>query len=150
MVYNESLSYLLYSCVNIIFTGKSGFWDMGQNYLGQSDCRIFKSIISLEKRDEKVWIFACWCKFIKIKSWLKYVGGGRGQRWQWPLCGHRILKLAVSGNIEYVASQDWILRKLSLRLVLLTSFRKCKERIIEILLISGILNHGNKTPCDKN
>ena len=32
---------------------------------------------------------------------------------------------------------------------LFISFRKCKERIIQILLISGILNHAGKTPCDK-
>ena len=32
---------------------------------------------------------------------------------------------------------------------LFISFRKCKERIIQILLISGILNHAGKTSCDK-
>ena len=29
------------------------------------------------------------------------------------------------------------------------SFRKCKERIIWILLVSNILNHASKTPCEK-
>ena len=28
-------------------------WDMNQNVLDQSDCRIFKSTISLEQNDEK-------------------------------------------------------------------------------------------------
>ena len=32
---------------------------------------------------------------------------------------------------------------------LFVSFRKCNERIVQILLISGILNHAGKTPCDK-
>ena len=51
--------------------------------------------ISLEQNDEKVWLFACWYKFIKIKNWLKNIRMGvviNG-------CTHfgfRILKLAVS------------------------------------------------------
>ena len=31
---------------------KSGSLDVVQNALGQSDCRIFKSVISLEQNDE--------------------------------------------------------------------------------------------------
>ena len=38
-------------------------WDMCQNVLGQSDCRAFNSIISLEQSDEKVWFF---CMLIQI------------------------------------------------------------------------------------
>ena len=49
---------------------------MNQNALGQSDCRIFKSNISLKQNDEKVWFFACWYKFTEIKSWLKNIGVG--------------------------------------------------------------------------
>ena len=49
------------------------FWDMGQTTLGQSDCWIFKSTMSLEQNDEKGWFFACWYKFIAIKSWLKNI-----------------------------------------------------------------------------
>ena len=49
---------------------------MAQNDLGQSDCRIFKSNISLEQNDEKAWFFACWYKFIEIKSWLENIGVG--------------------------------------------------------------------------
>ena len=44
---------------------------MGQNGLGQSDCRIFKLTISSEHKDEKAWFFACWYRLIEIKSWLK-------------------------------------------------------------------------------
>ena len=39
--------------------GKSGSWDIGQNALNQSDCKIFKLTLSLEQNDEKVWFFAC-------------------------------------------------------------------------------------------
>ena len=94
--YNESLFCLLYAWTNPIFGRKSGSWDMGQNALGQLDCRILKSTISLEQCDEKVWFFACWYKFIKTKSWLKYIGGGHDQKWVSPLWGHRTLTLAVS------------------------------------------------------
>ena len=37
---------------------KSGLSDMGQNTLGQSDCRIFESTTSLEQNNEKVLFFA--------------------------------------------------------------------------------------------
>ena len=76
--------------------GYSGSWDMGQNALGQSDCRILKSTRSLEQSDEKAWFFVSWCKFMKIKSWLKYIEGEYSQKWVWPFWGHRTLKLAVS------------------------------------------------------
>ena len=52
LVYNESLFYLLYSCANPVFGGKSGSWDMGQNARGQLDCRILKPTISLKLFDE--------------------------------------------------------------------------------------------------
>ena len=35
----------------IPYLGKSGSWDMAQNAVDQSDCRIFKSNISLEDND---------------------------------------------------------------------------------------------------
>ena len=50
LVCNECLYYLLYS--QIPYLGKSGSWDMSQNALGQSDCRISKSNISLEPSSE--------------------------------------------------------------------------------------------------
>ena len=49
---------------------------MAQNACGQSDCRIFKSTVSLEKVDEKAWFFACWYRFTEIKSWLKNIEVG--------------------------------------------------------------------------
>ena len=58
---------------------------MGQNALGQSEYRIFKSTISLEQNDEKGWFFACWYKFMENRSWLKN-SGRHGQKWVWPLC----------------------------------------------------------------
>ena len=65
--------------------------------IGQLDCRSFKSAMSLEQCDEKVWFFAFWYKFMKIKSLLKYIGGVRCQKWVWLLWGygHITLKLAV-------------------------------------------------------
>ena len=36
----------------------------------------FKSAISLEQNYEKAWFFACWYRFIEIKSWLKNIVGG--------------------------------------------------------------------------
>ena len=44
---------------------------MDQNALGKSDYRIFKSTVSVEENDEKAWFFACWYKFMEIKSWSK-------------------------------------------------------------------------------
>ena len=86
-------------CINCCRLGRIlenfGSWDMWQNVLRQSDCRIFKETISLDREDEKAWFFACWYKFIEIKSWLKNIGIGvviNG-------CAHsgcRNLKLAVS------------------------------------------------------
>ena len=50
---------------------KNCSWDKGQNASSQSDCMIFKSVISQEQTDETVSFLTCWCKFSKIKSWLK-------------------------------------------------------------------------------
>ena len=52
---------------------KSVSWDMGQNALGQSDCKIFKSNLSLEQKDEKAWFFACWYGFMEFESSLKSI-----------------------------------------------------------------------------
>ena len=52
----------------------SGSWDMDQNALEKSDCRTFKSAISLEKKRWKAWFFACPYKLIEIKTWLKNIG----------------------------------------------------------------------------
>ena len=85
---------------------KSGSWDMDQNALGQSDCRIFKSTISLEQIDKKTWFFACWYRFMEIKSWLKNIEVGVVK----SMCGHlrvRTLKLALSQ--EAMNGINWFL-----------------------------------------
>ena len=48
--------------------------DIFRNVLDRSDCKISKSTISLEQIYENVWFFACWYKFIEIKSWLQNNG----------------------------------------------------------------------------
>ena len=40
-------------------------WDMGQNGLMQSDCRIFESTVSLVQNNELVWLFL----YINTNSW---------------------------------------------------------------------------------
>ena len=63
---------------------------MGQNALGQSDCRIFKSTVSLEQN-----VYAsfsvCWYRFMEIKSWSKNVGVDMVKNG----CGPRALKLSL-------------------------------------------------------
>ena len=66
----------------------------------------FLNQISLEQNDEKAWFFACWYKFIEIKSWLKNTGvdvviNGCAHS------GRRALKLAVSH--EEVNGITWFL-----------------------------------------
>ena len=98
LVYNESLYCLLYSYLLYIWE-QSGSWDMYQNTLEQSDCKIFKSTISLEQNIEKVWLFACWYQIMKIKSWLTNIEMGLVKN----MCGHyghRTLKLAVSQEVN--------------------------------------------------
>ena len=83
---------------------KSGSWDMSQNVLSQSDCRIFKSIISLKQNGERALFFACWYMFMEIKSWLKNFGVGVVKSG----CGHSVhgtLKLAVS--LEEINRVNW-------------------------------------------
>ena len=70
-----------------MFEKNSGSWDMNQIAHGQSDCRIFKSALSLEQNDEKDWFFTYWFKFIEI-----VVINGCAHS------GHRNLKLAVSNK----------------------------------------------------
>ena len=73
---------------------KSSSRDMGQNSLIQSNCRIFKSSVSLEENDGKAWFFACWYKFMEIKSWSKN-----------GLFGVGTLKSAVSQ--EWIDEMNW-------------------------------------------
>ena len=52
LVCDKSLCHMSYSCTNPIF-GKNLIPEKwGENALGQSDCRIFKSNIFLEQNDE--------------------------------------------------------------------------------------------------
>ena len=79
---------------------------MGQNALGQSDYRIFKSATTLEQYDEKVWVFACWYRFMESKSRLKNIEVNLMKN----RCGHsvlRTLKLAeCQGQIHEI---NWFL-----------------------------------------
>ena len=61
----------MFLCKSYIW-GKSGSWDVDQSAPSQSDCRIFKSIISPEQIDETASLFECWYKFTKIKSWSSF------------------------------------------------------------------------------
>ena len=74
---------------------KSSSWDMGQSALGQSDCRIFNSNISVEQNDEIVIFFAWWYKFMEIRNWLKNIWVGAAKN-GCSYSGYRTLKLAVS------------------------------------------------------
>ena len=89
-----------------------GSWDMCQNVLGQSDCWIFKSTIFLEENYK--FFFACWYKFIKIKSWFKNIGMSLVVN-GCPHSGCRNLKLAVShkdiNGINWVSVFWYKLRK---------------------------------------
>ena len=54
-----------------------GSWEIFQNVLGQSDCRIFKSAIPLEQNDEKVWFLHVDTNSLKLKVDWKILG------WAW-------------------------------------------------------------------
>ena len=75
LAYNESFCHMLYFSKTLIL-GKLDSRDMRQNALGQSDSRIFKSTISLEKNDEKTCVFSYWYKFMEIKDWSKNIRVG--------------------------------------------------------------------------
>ena len=56
---------------------------MGQNALGQSDCRIFKSAISLEQNDDKAYIFCMLIQICKNQKLTKKHMSARGRKWMW-------------------------------------------------------------------
>ena len=60
---------------------KSGSWDMGQNALSPSDCRIFKLTVSLEQNDEKAWFLHVDVDSWKLKVDQKILG------WAWSKMG---------------------------------------------------------------
>ena len=70
---------------------RSSSWCMGQNGLGQSDCRIFKSIVSLEQYDEIASFLHLHTNSGKLMLMENF--GGICVK---IVCGHKTLKLAVS------------------------------------------------------
>ena len=84
---------------------------MGQNALGQSDYRIFKSTISLEQNDEKAWFFAYWYRFMENRSWLKNIGVAVVKN----ECGHsgvRTLKFNSFEQYKKQQQQKWWIAKM--------------------------------------
>ena len=63
---------------------KSCFWDIGENSLGQSDCRILKSTISPEEIDETALFLHVDKNSPKLKVDWKFLIG-HGQKWVWPI-----------------------------------------------------------------
>ena len=51
--------------------------------------------MSLENNNDAAWFFACWCKFMEVKNWLKNFGVGVVKN-GCSHFGHRTLKMAVS------------------------------------------------------
>ena len=62
--------------VQMLCLEKCYFWDMVQNAPSQCNCKIFKSTVSQEQIDVTDSFFACYYKFMKIKSWLKIYWSG--------------------------------------------------------------------------
>ena len=81
--------------VQIRYLEKASSWDMGQNALGQLDCRIFKSTIFPGQNYEKAKFCACWHRFMIIKIWLKNIGVSMVKN-GWGHSSLRTLKLVVS------------------------------------------------------
>ena len=121
-----------------------GFWDMKQNALSQSDCRISKSTMFLEhdisiplENDVKAWFFACWYKIMKIESRLKNIAVSMFKIGCDYSC-HRTLKMAVF--------QEWI-DKISWFLAYWYKFRKAKRcfnncRVDKVKNGQNCLAHG--------
>ena len=70
----ENLVIIFFSIWSII---NFGSWDMYQNIPGQSDCRSFKSAISLETNDEKMIFLHVDRNSLKLKVDWKILG------WAW-------------------------------------------------------------------
>ena len=117
---------------------KSGFWDIGQNGIGQSDCRVLKWTLTLEQSHEKAWFFVSSYKFIEIKSWLKNIGVGvviRGSIHS----GHRILILTISQNEK---------NRIKKFLVYWHEYRKAKSYFstfwhVAVKNVHSLLGHGS-------
>ena len=108
--------FYIFCCIlaQISYLEKSGSWDMGKNVFGQSDCRIFKSTVSLEENNERAYFFACWYIFMEIKSSLENIEVGMVKN-RCGHSGHRTLNLPVSqegiNGINWVLVWWWNFRK---------------------------------------
>ena len=100
--------FCIFCCIlaQISYWEKSGSWDMGKNVLGQLDCRIFKSTVSLEQNNERAYFFACWYIFMEIKSSLENIEVGMVKN-RCGQSGHRTLNLALSQ--EGINGINWFL-----------------------------------------
>ena len=116
MFYNKNFLCFVVFLQKSYISEKPCSWDIGQNALSQSDCRIFKSIIFPEEINETASFLACWYKFTKIKSWsnifcLVVVKNGDGQSGLWTL------KLTVSqewtDGINCELKTDWKFMRLA-------------------------------------
>ena len=65
--------------IEILFLG------YGPNFLCQSDCSIYKIMISLEQINEIAWFFAFWHQLKKTKSWSVILLDGNGQKWVYSI-----------------------------------------------------------------
>ena len=103
-------------------------------FLANRIAGFFKWIISLEQKDEKVWFFACWYKFIEIKSWAKNIE-----------MGGFINGCAHSGcrNLKLIVSHKEI-NRINPFLVIWYKFRKAKSYFNNwTLVLQRVLkNHG--------
>ena len=105
------LSYNIIFILVAIFLHKSHIWEkpcywgIGQTALGQSEWRIFQSNVSPEQNYEIAWFFACLCKYMEMKSWLKNTTEGVVKN-EFNHPGYRTLKLAVSQEINVI---NWFL-----------------------------------------
>ena len=81
--------YICCTVAQIPYLQKIWFLRYGPNALDQSDC-ILNWLYLLNKNNEKAWFFACWCRFIEIKSWLKNIGVGVVKKWVWQLWSQEI------------------------------------------------------------
>ena len=71
---------------------------MSQNALDQSDCRVLKSIRSLDQHGKNVWFLISWYKFIEIKSWLKIINGLKSETLNRETCGCRTRKYVAKSH----------------------------------------------------
>ena len=89
----QSISGFLHKFYILKQSSESSPWDMYRNALSLP---IFKSIIFPKQGDKMVSFFACWYKFMKIKSWLGNFS------WAWSKIGFATLVTKL------IVSQKWM------------------------------------------